>query len=355
VLSKHPLEVPAKKLSKDEVADALRLSIIAELDAVSLYLQLARSIEDEGYRKVFEDVAKEEKTHVGEFLALLKKLDPEQAAELEAGAREVEELLGSGGARAASSGNEGESEEWEAEELAESALSELRDFVKRVADSARVYRKFFPVSLVGPGVDAVPVEEAGRRRVELLEELKAKFLVSQRALEHAKRSGEKLEPASAAQAAMELASKENELIQRRLLETPGAVEARMGSWDSEGEAVRDVFAAASKLLAAGMGPPYVLFVSPLRFAKLLVVRAATGLTDLERLKAFVKDVVIAPTLPEDAAILVAASSHVLDVVVGVDTEVDYVGYEDGQHAFLARETVALRVKVPSGIAVLKQV
>jgi rubrerythrin len=38
------------------------------------------------------DVAKEEKTHVGEFHALLLQLDSEQADELEHGKREVEEL-----------------------------------------------------------------------------------------------------------------------------------------------------------------------------------------------------------------------------------------------------------------------
>ena len=45
-------------------------------------------------KRVFEDVAKEEKTHVGEFLALLKILDKEQAEELRKGAEEVGELSG---------------------------------------------------------------------------------------------------------------------------------------------------------------------------------------------------------------------------------------------------------------------
>lgn len=95
MISKHPLDLPLdKKLSKNSVADALRLSIIAELDAINLYLQLARAIDDEKIRKVFEDVAKEEKTHVGEFLALLKSLDAEQVEELARGAKEVKELTG---------------------------------------------------------------------------------------------------------------------------------------------------------------------------------------------------------------------------------------------------------------------
>jgi rubrerythrin len=40
------------------------------------------------------DVAREEKTHIGEFQALLLELDPEQGPELEAGKEEVEEELG---------------------------------------------------------------------------------------------------------------------------------------------------------------------------------------------------------------------------------------------------------------------
>ncbi len=95
MLSKHPLELPpSRKFSKDEVKDALRLAIIAELDAVSLYEQLARAIEDEAVKKVFEDIAREEKAHVGEFMALLKNLDPELVKEMESGAKEVEELTG---------------------------------------------------------------------------------------------------------------------------------------------------------------------------------------------------------------------------------------------------------------------
>ncbi len=92
-IAKNPLELaPGKKLSKEELAEALRIAISAELDAVNLYLQFARACEDGKARKVFEDVAKEEKTHVGEFLALLLELDPEQAKELKKGKEEVGEL-----------------------------------------------------------------------------------------------------------------------------------------------------------------------------------------------------------------------------------------------------------------------
>jgi len=93
MLAKNPIEIPSgKKLSREELTQAVRLSIIAELDAINLYLQLSSATDDPLARKVFEDIAREEKTHVGEFLTLLEKLDPEQVKELEKGKKEVKEL-----------------------------------------------------------------------------------------------------------------------------------------------------------------------------------------------------------------------------------------------------------------------
>lgn len=71
---------------------ALRVSIISELDAISLYEQLAEIVQDENVKKVLLDVAKEEKTHVSEFETLLLKLDPEQKKEMKAGEKEVEDV-----------------------------------------------------------------------------------------------------------------------------------------------------------------------------------------------------------------------------------------------------------------------
>jgi rubrerythrin len=72
--------------------EILRAGIIAEFDAINLYEQMAALTKNEALKANLLDVAKEEKTHVGEFQALLLQLDSEQANELEHGKREVEEL-----------------------------------------------------------------------------------------------------------------------------------------------------------------------------------------------------------------------------------------------------------------------
>jgi len=91
MLSQIPIDL--KEVKKENLdKEILRVGMIAELDAVSLYEQLAALTENEDIKKVLSDIAKEEKTHVGEFQALLLEKDQEQLKELEKGGKEVEEL-----------------------------------------------------------------------------------------------------------------------------------------------------------------------------------------------------------------------------------------------------------------------
>ena len=92
MMSKIPIDL--EKIEKEKVdEEILRAGIIAELDAINLYEQLAAMAQSEDIKKTLLDIAKEEKTHVGEFQTLLLKIDKEQAKELEAGKEEVEEEL----------------------------------------------------------------------------------------------------------------------------------------------------------------------------------------------------------------------------------------------------------------------
>ena len=91
MLAKIPVNLDKLK-KEDQDKEILRVGLIAELDAINLYEQLASMTKNENIKKVLLDIAEEEKTHVGEFLALLLKMDEEQVKELEKGKKEVEEL-----------------------------------------------------------------------------------------------------------------------------------------------------------------------------------------------------------------------------------------------------------------------
>jgi len=93
MLSKMPIDL--SKVSKENIdKEILRAGIIAELDAINLYEQLAAATDNKDLKEILLDIAREEKTHVGEFQTLLLRLDKQQVEELEAGREEVEEELG---------------------------------------------------------------------------------------------------------------------------------------------------------------------------------------------------------------------------------------------------------------------
>jgi rubrerythrin len=91
MLSEIPKDLA--KMSKKELdKEICRVGMIAELDAVNLYEQLAAMTDNKLIKDVLIDIAGEEKTHVGEFQTLLLMEDEEQVKELEAGKEEVEEM-----------------------------------------------------------------------------------------------------------------------------------------------------------------------------------------------------------------------------------------------------------------------
>ena len=93
LLSKIPINF--EKIDKDKLnTEILRAGIIAELDAINLYEQMAAMTNDSNIKRILLDIAKEEKTHVGEFQTLLLKNDKEQEKELKEGRKEVNELNG---------------------------------------------------------------------------------------------------------------------------------------------------------------------------------------------------------------------------------------------------------------------
>jgi hypothetical protein len=76
----------------DSDKELLRKAIIAELDAISLYKKFSNIAKNNKIKKTFLSVAKEEKTHVGEFQSLLKLIDKEYSTELKNGSKEVENI-----------------------------------------------------------------------------------------------------------------------------------------------------------------------------------------------------------------------------------------------------------------------
>jgi rubrerythrin len=82
-----------RKLTDQELIRAIRYAIAAEYEAIQLYMQLAESTDQALAKAVLIEIADEERVHAGEFLRLLRELDPKETDYYQEGYEEVEELM----------------------------------------------------------------------------------------------------------------------------------------------------------------------------------------------------------------------------------------------------------------------
>jgi rubrerythrin len=81
-----------KKMTDQELANAIRLDLAGELEAIYLYDAHAEATDNVLAKKVLRDIRDEEKEHMGELLSLLIHLDPKEKELFEHGEGEVREM-----------------------------------------------------------------------------------------------------------------------------------------------------------------------------------------------------------------------------------------------------------------------
>lgn len=104
------LEAPHGKkpqnLTNEELARLVRLDLARVLKTVNRYSEHLEAAQDKAAAKVLEHLRDEEKHHVGELLALLQYLDPEEGQNYAEGAAEATKLLMQLGIDATTTGSE---------------------------------------------------------------------------------------------------------------------------------------------------------------------------------------------------------------------------------------------------------
>ena len=81
----------SKQMSNEEVAQALRVDLAGELEAIIGYEAHAMSTNDERVKKILNHIADEERKHVGELQQLLYIISPKDADQTEKGKQVVQE------------------------------------------------------------------------------------------------------------------------------------------------------------------------------------------------------------------------------------------------------------------------
>jgi rubrerythrin len=83
---------PDRKMTRSELVRAIRLNLAAEQEAIHLYQAHADATDNELAKRVFLDIADEEREHVGEFQRLLNILVDDEEELLADGAGDVDEM-----------------------------------------------------------------------------------------------------------------------------------------------------------------------------------------------------------------------------------------------------------------------
>lgn len=84
-----------RKLTDAELARALRLDAAAELDAMNLYEAHIEATDNADAQKLLRFIAKDEKEHYALFHELIRRLDPQQAEEMEGVGAKLDVILAS--------------------------------------------------------------------------------------------------------------------------------------------------------------------------------------------------------------------------------------------------------------------
>lgn len=97
---------PSQQLANEELAQFVRLDLARALKTINHYDAHQKAAQDPAAAKVLEHLRDDEKAHVGELLALLQYLDPEEGQHYTEGAAEATKLLMQLGIDATTTGSE---------------------------------------------------------------------------------------------------------------------------------------------------------------------------------------------------------------------------------------------------------
>uniref|UniRef100_A0A7J2TKB3 Rubrerythrin n=1 Tax=Archaeoglobus fulgidus TaxID=2234 RepID=A0A7J2TKB3_ARCFL len=329
------LVVRDKPYSKEELMEALRLAIAAELDAISLYEQMARFSPDEKCRKIFLDVAREEKTHVGEFTALLLNLDSEQVSEFKEGFKEVEEKTGI--KTALDGGDQGY------------FPVILNAFMEGIARSRRLFNLLPKTKIAAQSYRVDIIEGDGevravRQEYRAIPLITQKFFIGLREL-----SDGSFDPAIAVRAAeMLVRAEERQIISGFMI----GRKMKLGKWESSDECIEELLKAMREVAKVSSGP-FAIVISPERFSKLLKVHEKGGKMVVEILREiFTGGIIVSPAI-EEKVVVFANTPSAVDIVIGHEIELKELGPEGDSIAFIAMEALDLRVKNPNAVVVLE--
>lgn len=171
-----------------------------------------------------------------------------------------------------------------------------------------------------------------------------------------------IDAGNAALAAHFVAHREDDLIfngckelgVQGLLTSPGIHQIKGGDWNKFGTGLAAILAAIDLLQKHQHHFPYALALSRDAYSSLIKSNRESPVLELDQVSRLCQDGVFQTSaLPEKSAVLVSTGEQNFDIAVAEDLSLAYLGPRDMNYLFRVYECLALRIKRPKAICVIK--
>lgn len=138
-----------------------------------------------------------------------------------------------------------------------------------------------------------------------------------------------------------------------LLTAGGANTVELSSWEEVGAAADEIIKAVTALDGAGFYGPYCLALAPARYNLLLRRYPQGNVSELEHVRTVVTEGVFKAPILESGGVLLASGRQFASITIGQDMSIGFVGPAAENFEFSISESLALIVRQPQAICVLK--
>ena len=168
-----------------------------------------------------------------------------------------------------------------------------------------------------------------------------------------------LDTSPVADAAAACAHQEDDLIfngapgMPGLLTAEGTNEMKLSTWDDVGIAADEIIQAITTLDAAGFHGPYSMALAPKQYNLLFRRYPRGNFSEMEHVKSMVTEGIFKAPILESGGVLVASGRQFASIVLGQDMTIGFIGPAGEEIEFSTSESLALRIRQPQAICVLK--
>lgn len=217
----------------------------------------------------------------------------------------------------------------------------------------------------GMGLKAVPLEDCQVSECMAVSQyvpvhlINTTFTLGVRDLLAYEQNGLPFSASTVAEAAIECARNEDRLIFEGAMGSPGLITIeetnshKLSSWSTVGKAADDIIQAMIRLDEAGFHGPYCLALSPSRYNLLFRRHLQGQSTEMEHIRTIVTDGVFKAPALKSGGVLLASGKRYASIVLGQDMTVGFIGPIGDSIEFSISESLALLVREPASICVLK--